>query len=172
MTKEGSASEPVFCPWPSGRCFFPNIISATSIGPRSRPTKHASMPTYILEPHQAGGAVREGAALLQGLATCGKCGRRLHTHYTRQKRGARLPLRGQGYRSGARRVLSQCRRRPNRSSGCRCFSQSSDTRGAGSNAARYPATRSEPRCGAHSVAPGGGTCSLRSRTCRASISCR
>ncbi len=34
------------------------------------------------QPHQAGGAVREGAALLQGLATCGKCGRRLHTHYT------------------------------------------------------------------------------------------
>ena len=34
------------------------------------------------EPHQAGGAVREGAALLQGLAICGKCGRRLHTHYT------------------------------------------------------------------------------------------
>jgi len=33
------------------------------------------------EPHQAGGAVREGAALLQGLATCGKCGRRLHTQY-------------------------------------------------------------------------------------------
>ena len=33
------------------------------------------------EPHQTGGAVREGAALLQGLATCGKCGRRLHTHY-------------------------------------------------------------------------------------------
>src|SRR5215469_16681367 len=34
------------------------------------------------EPHHAGGAVREGAALLQGLATCGKCGRRLHSHYT------------------------------------------------------------------------------------------
>lgn len=33
------------------------------------------------QPHQAGGAVREGAALLQGLALCGKCGRRLHTHY-------------------------------------------------------------------------------------------
>jgi DNA invertase Pin-like site-specific DNA recombinase/transposase len=32
-------------------------------------------------PHSAGGAVREGAALLQGLATCGHCGRRLHTHY-------------------------------------------------------------------------------------------
>ena len=32
-------------------------------------------------PHKAGGAVREGAALLQGLARCGHCGRRLHTHY-------------------------------------------------------------------------------------------
>jgi hypothetical protein len=28
-----------------------------------------------------GGAVREGSALLQGLANCGHCGRRLHTHY-------------------------------------------------------------------------------------------
>ena len=33
------------------------------------------------KPHQAGGAVREGAALLQGIATCGHCGRRLRTHY-------------------------------------------------------------------------------------------
>src|SRR6516165_3571943 len=32
-------------------------------------------------PHQAGGAVREGGALLQGLARCGHCGHRLHTHY-------------------------------------------------------------------------------------------
>jgi DNA invertase Pin-like site-specific DNA recombinase len=32
-------------------------------------------------PHAPGGAVREGTALLQGLATCGRCGRRLHTHY-------------------------------------------------------------------------------------------
>jgi DNA invertase Pin-like site-specific DNA recombinase len=34
------------------------------------------------EPHQAGGAVREGCALLQGIARCGHCGRRLHVHYT------------------------------------------------------------------------------------------
>jgi DNA invertase Pin-like site-specific DNA recombinase len=33
------------------------------------------------KPHQSGGAVREGAAWLQGIATCGHCGRRLHTHY-------------------------------------------------------------------------------------------
>jgi DNA invertase Pin-like site-specific DNA recombinase len=34
-------------------------------------------------PHQFGaGAVREGCALLQGLAVCGQCGRKLRTHYT------------------------------------------------------------------------------------------
>jgi DNA invertase Pin-like site-specific DNA recombinase len=32
-------------------------------------------------PHQAGGAVREGAALLQGLAKCGRCGRGLRVYY-------------------------------------------------------------------------------------------
>lgn len=32
-------------------------------------------------PHQAGGAIREGAALLQGLASCGHCGRKLHVYY-------------------------------------------------------------------------------------------
>jgi DNA invertase Pin-like site-specific DNA recombinase len=32
-------------------------------------------------PHQSGGAVREGSALLQGLVTCGHCGRRVHVHY-------------------------------------------------------------------------------------------
>lgn len=32
-------------------------------------------------PHEAEGAVREGAALLQGLATCGRCGRRLRVYY-------------------------------------------------------------------------------------------
>ncbi len=33
-------------------------------------------------PHQAGGAVREGAALLQGLARCGRCGRALRVSYS------------------------------------------------------------------------------------------
>jgi DNA invertase Pin-like site-specific DNA recombinase len=32
-------------------------------------------------PHQAGGAVREGAALLQGIAKCGSCGRKLRVYY-------------------------------------------------------------------------------------------
>src|SRR6202166_3547786 len=34
-------------------------------------------------PHQpSGGALREGSALLQGVAVCGHCGRKLRTHYT------------------------------------------------------------------------------------------
>ena len=33
------------------------------------------------KPHHSGGAVKEGSALLQGIATCGHCGRRLHVHY-------------------------------------------------------------------------------------------
>ena len=32
-------------------------------------------------PHSAGGSVREGSALLQGLAICGNCGRPLRTYY-------------------------------------------------------------------------------------------
>ena len=32
-------------------------------------------------PNAAGGSVREGSALLQGLGLCGHCGRRLQTHY-------------------------------------------------------------------------------------------
>jgi len=32
-------------------------------------------------PHQAEGAIREGSALLQGIATCGHCGRRLTVYY-------------------------------------------------------------------------------------------
>jgi DNA invertase Pin-like site-specific DNA recombinase len=32
-------------------------------------------------PHQASGAIREGSALLQGIATCGRCGRRLRVYY-------------------------------------------------------------------------------------------
>lgn len=34
------------------------------------------------KPHQAGGALREGSALLQGIASCGNCGRRLRIYYS------------------------------------------------------------------------------------------
>jgi DNA invertase Pin-like site-specific DNA recombinase len=40
--------------------------------------------------HQPGGAVREGVALLQGIAVCGRCGRKLKVHY-QGKRGQQRP---------------------------------------------------------------------------------
>src|SRR5260370_3997792 len=51
-------------------------------------------------PHQTrGGAVREGTALLQGLAVCGQCGRKLRTHYTRPHRLGGLSLPRQDHRT-------------------------------------------------------------------------
>ncbi|HEX5579283.1 MAG TPA: recombinase family protein, partial [Candidatus Limnocylindria bacterium] len=49
-------------------------------------------------PHQNGGVVREGAALLQGIATCGHCGRRLRTHY----RGTRM---APGYHCAGKHIV-------------------------------------------------------------------
>ena len=40
--------------------------------------------------HQAGGAVREGNALLQGIAVCARCGRKLRVHY-QGRRGHQSP---------------------------------------------------------------------------------
>ena len=40
--------------------------------------------------HEPGGAVREGQALLQGIAVCGRCGRKLMVHY-QGRRGHRSP---------------------------------------------------------------------------------
>ena len=40
--------------------------------------------------HEPGGAVREGAALLQGIAVCGQCGRKLKVHY-QGRRGHQSP---------------------------------------------------------------------------------
>src|SRR6516225_4548252 len=58
---------------PSTRCSpTPSTPVLTSMAEPA--TRSSSMPP-------AGAAVREGGALLQGLARCGHCGRRLHTHY-------------------------------------------------------------------------------------------
>ncbi|MGI8507181.1 MAG: recombinase family protein, partial [Solirubrobacteraceae bacterium] len=39
--------------------------------------------------HEAGGAIREGAALLQGIAVCARCGRKLNVHYDGRRAQAR-----------------------------------------------------------------------------------
>ncbi len=48
-------------------------MNRARIGRNTRPTAH-----------EAGGAIREGTALLQGLATCGRCGRKLRVCYQGQ----------------------------------------------------------------------------------------
>ena len=69
------------CPWNSGPFSSATIIPVSSIGRPFRPIRRGSIPTPDPMPHQTGGAVREGSALLQGIVTCGHCGRRLHVHY-------------------------------------------------------------------------------------------
>ena len=46
----------------------------------------ANAQRYTEQTHQGQGAPREGAALLQGLATCGRCGHRMHVAYRPRSR--------------------------------------------------------------------------------------
>jgi hypothetical protein len=53
------------------------------------------------QPHQSGGgAMREGTALLQGLAVCGHCGRKLSTHYTGRTASP-------GYHCAGKRIVNE-----------------------------------------------------------------
>jgi DNA invertase Pin-like site-specific DNA recombinase len=58
-------------------------------------------------PDRAGGPAREGPALLQGLAICGRCGKRMTVHY-HHRRGVEVPdyqCIGESIQAGARRCL-------------------------------------------------------------------
>src|SRR5262245_34121384 len=116
--KEGSAGALVIFPWPSGRSFFPSIPGyidrATFLANQARIDANVHP-----QPHQAGGAVREGAALPGDVREVWPpAAHSLHG----QKRSPRLPLLRQQYRRGTRRVLSPCGWGPNRSSGGGRFS--------------------------------------------------
>lgn len=52
------------------------------------------------KPHQSGGAVREGSALLQGIAICGTCGRRLRVFYRGRNAAPRYFCAGKNIISG------------------------------------------------------------------------
>ena len=66
----------------NGRCSSPITTTGSSTGTRSRPTRSASRANTRPRAHEPGtGAVREGCALLQGLAICGVCGRKLAVYY-------------------------------------------------------------------------------------------
>ena len=58
---------------------------------------HSNIPA---EMHQAGHALREGSALLQGLAICGICGRRLHIAYRGTNSTPRYYCRGEERNGG------------------------------------------------------------------------
>ena len=71
------------CRGRNGPCSFRTTTKASSIGARTRANHARIAANTHPRPHQSGGgAVREGSALLQGLAVCGHCGRKLRTHYT------------------------------------------------------------------------------------------
>ena len=70
-------------PSPTGRCSSPTIIPAFVTGTPTRPTRPASAPTP--GPGGAPAGHRRGPGrscpLLQGLASCGVCGRKLAVYY-------------------------------------------------------------------------------------------
>ena len=74
-------------PQPSGRSASPTTTRDSSTGTPTWPTRPASAPTSAPSAHQPGtGALREGCALLQGLATCGTCGRKLAVFYDGERK--------------------------------------------------------------------------------------
>jgi DNA invertase Pin-like site-specific DNA recombinase len=60
------------------RNHHPGFVEWETFEANQRRLAHNTHP----RPHQAGGAVREGAALLQGIARCGRCGRSLRVYYS------------------------------------------------------------------------------------------
>ena len=123
-------------------------------------------------PHQSGGAVREGTALLQGIAACGGCGRRLKVHYTRPLLRARVSLRRQDHRQRPRRVLSQRRRLPDRCGGRRSVPRGTRARRPRGLAEGRRTARSGSRDHRGAVPARCRACALRRATRRTPLSGR
>src|SRR5215831_14890386 len=95
----------IVCRAPHGA--LPSVVTlqASSTGRPSTKTRCASRQSPIPSSSSSyGGRVREGAALLQGIATCGRCGRGLRVYYSGGTH-ARLSLCGRHPRQWQRRVL-------------------------------------------------------------------
>ena len=74
-------------PATSGRSASSTTTRDSSTGTPTWPTRPASAPTSAPAAHQPGtGALREGCALLQGLVTCGICGRKLSIYYDGERK--------------------------------------------------------------------------------------
>ena len=145
-------------PQASGRCSSPSITAGSSTGTRSRPTRSRIRTNIRPRAHQPGtGAVREGCALLQGLATCGTCGRKLAVYYDGPAKttpgyyctGTGTADRGQRHPPSARR------RRRDRRRGRRGVPGRAAAGGAAGLPGRRPAARRRPRRRVGAVAPPG-----------------
>ena len=148
MNRAPSRNACGICPWPNGRCSSPIIIPASSIGRPSRPIRRGSIPTLSPRPHQAGGAVREGSALLQGIATCGHCGRRLHVHYRGRNSAPGYHCAGKDLVNGRGVYCLNVGGMADRASRGRCFS-----RGRHAGGRRSDPTRRSNNCNPTTMRP-------------------
>ena len=97
--------------------------------------------------HEPGGAVREGAALLQGIAVCGRCGRKLKVHY-QGRRGHQSPAYhcpGSILVENRGQLVPAGRRRPDRPGGRRRAARRAHPRRRQGRAARGRGARARPR---------------------------
>ena len=121
--------------------------------------------------HEPGGAVREGSALLQGIAVCGRCGRKLKVHY-QGRRGHKSPA----YHCPASILVEnrgewcQGRRRTDRPGRHRRAAGRAHTGGGEGSAAGGRGARAGPRRNAEAVAAAGRARQLPGRTRRAALS--
>ena len=125
------------------------------------------------QPHHSGGAVREGSALLQGLASCGSMRATAAHPLHRSHRLSGLPLRRQKHRRWARHLLSERRRSADRRRGCTRRSRRACSSGSRSRSRRCRTARSRSRGCAHPVAARRRACPVRGTACRTPLSrCR
>ena len=98
-------------------------------------------------PHQAGsGAIREGAALLQGLATCGGCGRKVKVYYQGSKSTPGYYCPGSTLSNGRSQWCLRIGGRRIDQAVAQAFLNAVTPAGGGSRGARAIGTRSRSRC--------------------------
>ena len=162
------ARQPRRSPSPSGRCACKRRTPATSAGRSSWPTRSAWPTTSTATKRAIPAWPRQGSALLQGIATCGRCGRRMSLRYTGPNgrlSGLLLPGRSRPrWRPALPGGARPARRRPGRAPSARgsrarpdrhgdCGARADRRGGAPAREAVGPSARTRPLRGRASPAP-------------------
>ena len=116
------------------------------------------------QPHQSGGAVREGSALLQGIAICGHCGRRLHIHYRGRNSTPGYHCAGQDLVNGRGVYCLNIGGLAIEQAVANAFLEAVTPGRRGSHAAHCRTTPNQSRRGVVAMAIGSRTYAVRSRT--------